>query len=564
MEIKNTKDRSSLAASLWEQQQKGRHCDVTLIQGDNKVSCHRCVLAVQSGYFEAMFSANFNSEETKEYTLPVTPFPCMGKILEYIYLGKTSFDFEDIESVYILADYLCITALLKECQDLLTQNINCNTWQIILELSIRFNIIEVTITVMEFISLYIIDFMCDCKPPCHSLSPEAVNIILSDYRTSYIGEPIVAKFLCEWANYNNGENKRYAQELMKTLNPTYFSKENLQRLLQDSDYTDFLSEEFVEASNARLQYSTGRMILCRSRTDTSDIPVKLFGFDLDSFQWHYLSCPNDFSLNGLQTMVQHKDHIYFLSSVLSDFCGYMHSVQEKKQFFSFHTLTGEWLNLPAPNRVGHLSQLISHINGVFIADRYGIVEMFDDATASWFDIGSSMFTTIPAATLHFLPMPMDRYIYFLRKYNLGYAPEYAEFTMALHILDTISGTSRLLSDIVSSELDLESDEIFCNYSIVPGKIFLKNSLGQTRVEYDMTAQTWERKDLDSLLPKCFRTIWGSIQVINKCYLVSTGLERRQYFAVYDWGRKQLKTLPSPDCQLSGLMLCTSALHGVCK
>ena len=78
---------------------------------------------------------------------------------------------------------------------------------------------------------------------------------------------------------------------------------------------------------------------------------------------------------------------------------------------------------------------MSHINGLFVIDKVGLVEEYDTKGGHWLPVCSPPgFSDFPNTTLYVLPMPMDRLLYVLRAYTQGYSYSHAQTSLALWVV----------------------------------------------------------------------------------------------------------------------------------
>ncbi|AGU99685.1 M6 [Myxoma virus] len=98
--------------------------DVTIVAGNASFTAHRLILSVHSDYFYRLFNGGFEVPDT--VTLDADPDD-VRVILNYMYTGYSDVrerTVEDLRSVIVLADYLGMTKLMKECVDYTVSRVN--------------------------------------------------------------------------------------------------------------------------------------------------------------------------------------------------------------------------------------------------------------------------------------------------------------------------------------------------------------------------------------------------------------------------------------------------------
>eukprot|EP01114_Cavostelium_apophysatum_P022242 TRINITY_DN7986_c0_g1_i3.p1 TRINITY_DN7986_c0_g1~~TRINITY_DN7986_c0_g1_i3.p1 ORF type:complete len:532 (+),score=89.92 TRINITY_DN7986_c0_g1_i3:394-1989(+) len=103
--------------------------DITFIIEDQRIPCHKCIMALTSDHFYAMFTGSFKESQQDEITLQDISLDCFLGALEFIYTGKT--DVENIPQAFALfeiAEQFCVPTLSRLCFRFLKQNVgveNC-------------------------------------------------------------------------------------------------------------------------------------------------------------------------------------------------------------------------------------------------------------------------------------------------------------------------------------------------------------------------------------------------------------------------------------------------------
>ncbi|QAV34994.1 M6 [Myxoma virus] len=102
----------------------GTMSDITLVAGETSFTAHRLILSVHSDYFYRLFNGSFEVPDT--ITLD-TDDGVLRTVLRYMYTGYSNIrdrTVEDLQSIIVLADYLGITKLVKECADYMVSRVD--------------------------------------------------------------------------------------------------------------------------------------------------------------------------------------------------------------------------------------------------------------------------------------------------------------------------------------------------------------------------------------------------------------------------------------------------------
>ncbi len=126
---------ASLSSKLNSQRKEGKHCDVTLIHGNQRFPVHTAVLCAASDYFSSLLDGSFSEGQQKEINVTMS-FPnaeALETVFHYMYTGELDIhenNFEALlESVHfvmlepavkLIAEYLADSLVLENCMEIFT------------------------------------------------------------------------------------------------------------------------------------------------------------------------------------------------------------------------------------------------------------------------------------------------------------------------------------------------------------------------------------------------------------------------------------------------------------
>ena len=469
-------------------------CDVRLtVGGATSVPAHRCVLAASSGYFRALFTGRFCDCRQDECTVPGTSsVKTTCAIIDYLYLGEIRICPGEVEEVLSLADYLCIEKLKEYCVEFLRNNITEENCIFIKYLCEKFSLVSLTEELSAYIAPRISKLLIQAD--ILSLPFDFFQYLLTNKEFNHVNEQQVFQFLMRWVNYDLENRQIFIKHILNLIEMEYLPKSFIKSRILDNDgaisMREQLDKEQLESLNARVfkteSSSSTEILVCRSRSVTMGQEVQLLSYLPEDDSWHVLHTPESHMLDGLESLIRHLDAVYFLVSKTEDMYGYMHHTQETKSFSCFNLLTCVWSSLTSPAQVKGHCRLVSHVNGVYVIDRTGVVEEYDcenDQWAAFLTESSSptgLFVDSPTSTWYVLPMALDRYLYVLRVFSTGYAFSFSQTSFSLHKLDTVRRTAHILGETEACDLDLDDKEKLHSYMAHPGALVMRNELGQPR------------------------------------------------------------------------------------
>lgn len=582
MEFTHPSQSSDILQFLNEQRQNGNElCDVKIrLTGcTSSIYAHRCIVGTCSEYFLGLFRHDNNVNKVIETVIPGSSIDALSRIIDYMYRGTIEISEDTVEEILHLADYLGIQKLLEFCCLFLKVNLSDESC---FKMAVLADIYSLKTLADDFWN-YIAPRMSTLilRSNVLQLPVEILGDLLTNSETNYVREVDILNVVQSYigSEKNPARKSNMADQLFECLEFSYLSPEVIKRVVfSNSDTVDWLRMRPETLELVRNLVTTDEkrrdfveVIFCRCRTAQKGDEIEVMVYLIEDDTWRILkrpSLPDRISLKSLESMVTHDGFLYFLSAQMEDMYGYMHRGHEWKSFKRIHLEKGVWEILEPPVLVEDQIRLTSSERGLFAVDRLGRVECYVTDEKRWIVCCKEGFTTCPN-TLCFLPMPKGPDLYLLRIFSAGFTFYFAQKSLSLWMLDASMQSWRMLSEIqMESDLfidDEDHDVNFFGYSISPDVIRLKDELGQTRSEFDLTSSDWsvvcsnrqppQQKMIVQRRPRFFRDIYGSTQCADRIYFVAkaTTAEGENIFVMFDNVRRRFKkTEASPIC-LSGLL-----------
>lgn len=98
---------------------EGKLCDITLIVGEQRVKCHRVVLAAASLYFNAMFTGDMLESRLDEVTIHGVEFSALEEVINFCYSGRTEITVDNVQNLMCASNLLQLTSVKQACVEFL-------------------------------------------------------------------------------------------------------------------------------------------------------------------------------------------------------------------------------------------------------------------------------------------------------------------------------------------------------------------------------------------------------------------------------------------------------------
>ncbi|KAL1498288.1 hypothetical protein ABEB36_009109 [Hypothenemus hampei] len=203
--------------ALFELKENNQLCDATIVLDDgSEIPVHRAILCACSSYFRALFTTTLHNKEKNRVHLPGITSEMLQTLLVYVYLRKLDLDEQNVYSILVAADYLCILGALELCSKYLEsilrpttcinilafarnhfcQELSENCWKYIMK-----NFIQIAAQSSEILTLSLIELQ-------EIINADDLNVK---------SEETVWETILRWIDYSIDERKQYIVELMKCI-----------------------------------------------------------------------------------------------------------------------------------------------------------------------------------------------------------------------------------------------------------------------------------------------------------------------------------------------------------
>ncbi|AAF17889.1 gp006R [Rabbit fibroma virus] len=173
--------------------ENGTMSDVTIIAGTSKFTAHRLILSVHSDYFYRLFNGGFEVPDT--VTLD-TDDVVLREVLTYMYTGCSNVrgsTVENIQSVIILADYLGIHKLVKECIDYIVTQVEPSNCIAIFQFADTYHIEDLK----RILHMFFPEILLSSREAFAKLDTHEALIVLRESH-KIVGRRFVIKSILDW------------------------------------------------------------------------------------------------------------------------------------------------------------------------------------------------------------------------------------------------------------------------------------------------------------------------------------------------------------------------------
>ncbi|XP_017318635.1 kelch-like protein 10 [Ictalurus punctatus] len=98
-------------------------CDAVLRVDEVEFNVHKTVLCAHSPYFRTLFMTGSSSDQ-KVYTMTNVSPDIMAIIIHYIYTQEIRVTTDNVQAVLVMADYLLMRDLVRDCYDFLNAHLS--------------------------------------------------------------------------------------------------------------------------------------------------------------------------------------------------------------------------------------------------------------------------------------------------------------------------------------------------------------------------------------------------------------------------------------------------------
>ncbi|XP_033747459.1 kelch-like protein 28 isoform X2 [Pecten maximus] len=126
----------ALLKSLYKSWQEGEFCDITLHVGDKSIRAHKNVLASLPEYFKVLL--HMDVQNRSDVKLHDVDFGSLELLLKFAYTGSVEVTGENVQNLFIVADYLQVEFVRRSCERLLLKSVDKNNCVSMLLFALKF------------------------------------------------------------------------------------------------------------------------------------------------------------------------------------------------------------------------------------------------------------------------------------------------------------------------------------------------------------------------------------------------------------------------------------------
>jgi len=190
-------------------------CDVKLIVDDMEFSAHRGILAANSSFFLAMFTAEMLEKDKTRVTLSSVSKAAMESILGFMYTGQIQIDLANVFELLQASNFLFVDEIKKACCQFLESTVDMENCFTIRTIADAFSCDGLTETVTQYINRKFTEL---AKTETFlKLAKEDIVKFLSSDDIQIENEEQLLEIVKEWINYDPQVRKDYFTEFLKLI-----------------------------------------------------------------------------------------------------------------------------------------------------------------------------------------------------------------------------------------------------------------------------------------------------------------------------------------------------------
>lgn len=140
--ISNAGYPNTIVKSLYRFWKDGEYCDITLHVGGRTIKTHKTILATLSEYFRILLRMDAQNET--DVHLHGVSFSCLELLLQYAYTGSLEVKDDEVQSLYITADYLQVHYVKEACERMILRSVNKGNCVSMLSFALTFSLEKIT------------------------------------------------------------------------------------------------------------------------------------------------------------------------------------------------------------------------------------------------------------------------------------------------------------------------------------------------------------------------------------------------------------------------------------
>ncbi|XP_073532630.1 kelch-like protein 10 [Phyllobates terribilis] len=196
-----------------ELRMEGKLCDVIIKVGSVEFNAHKNILCGCSPYFRAMFTNRWKNSEEKVYDISGVAPEIMKMVLQYAYTWTVPINTDNVESLFIAADYFNIEGLLQLCSGFLINQLCPENSIGIYKFTEHYYSPEVQQKAHAYI-LHNFENIMKTSDEFLDLSANEFKILLEKDELNVKQEEVVFEAIIKWINHNPASRQEYISILL--------------------------------------------------------------------------------------------------------------------------------------------------------------------------------------------------------------------------------------------------------------------------------------------------------------------------------------------------------------
>lgn len=209
-------------------------CDVIIKVEGREIRAHRCILAINSDYFKAMFLDGFHETKVREIELDSLEGHAAETLVEYMYTGHFTLSAENVQNLIMVADQWQMSEVKDMCVEFMERQITTENCLGVLEFSEVYRCESLYQKSQQLIKQR---FPIVAKTyEFLTLSAQRLGQILSygDLFLGFEGEDVVLEAITRWMDHNTPDRIDDMAVLLQKVRLTNTTKDCRRRLLEEN------------------------------------------------------------------------------------------------------------------------------------------------------------------------------------------------------------------------------------------------------------------------------------------------------------------------------------------
>lgn len=199
--------------TLNEMRKENLLCDAVVSVPDGSFNAHRAILSSCSSYFRAFFT-NPLSEEKQNVFIPDIRAETMEEMLNYAYLRKCEISPSNVHELLVLADYVGMTGLLRQCKLVLGRMLSAKNCFGIMRFANSFRFCDDLYAKARTYLLRNFTQVAEKNEDLLKIGLEDFLDIITDDMLNTRDEELVWKLCLKWIDYDVNDRQKHLPQLM--------------------------------------------------------------------------------------------------------------------------------------------------------------------------------------------------------------------------------------------------------------------------------------------------------------------------------------------------------------